>query len=89
MTSWTPPVTDDSPDGSDLMAAEASRRWSRAHPVRTGIAALVALWPRRQGRGAGVPPAAELVERKPFEALRARHQWLLHLARLRAEDELT
>lgn len=89
MTSWTPPVTDDSPDGWDLMATEASKRWSRAHPVRAGIAALVALWRRRQGHGAGVPPAAELVERKPFQALRAKYQWLLHLARLSAEDELT
>lgn len=87
MTTWSPPVTDDDrPDPWDVMAAEASKRWIKAHPVRAGVAALVALWRRKQGHGAGVPPVAELVERKPFQSLRARHQWLLHLARLRAEQ---
>ena len=90
MTSWTPPVTDnDRPDPWDLMAAEASKRWRRAHPVRAVGAALVALWRRKRGLRAGLPPALELVERSPYQALKARCRWLLHLHRLGGEDELT
>ena len=90
MTSWTPPVTDnDRPDPWDLMAAEASKRWRRAHPVRAVGAALVALWRRRRGRRVGLPPALELVERKPYQAMVARYRWLLHLHRLSADPDLT
>jgi len=66
------------------MAAEASRRWSKEHPVRSRIAALEARRRRKQGLAADVPPVAELMERSSSQALRAQHQWLLHLARLKA-----
>ena len=84
MTSWIPPLTEDSPVAWDLMAAEASRHWSKEHPVRSRIAALEARRRRKQGHAADVPPVAELVERSSFQALRGRRQWLLHLARLKA-----
>jgi len=87
MTSLFPLVTDDDrPDAWDLMAAEVSKRWRRKHPVRAGGAALVALWHRKRGCKAGLPPALELVERSPFQAFKARYRWLLHLHRLRGEQ---
>ena len=49
------------------------------------MAVLVARRHRRQGREAGWPHLLEMVERQPLEAFKAHHQWLLHLARLRAE----
>ena len=85
MTSIRFPLTEDSPDAWDALAAEASRRWSKEHPARAALGALVARRRRKQGREAGWPHLLEMVERQPFEALKAHHQWLLHLARLRAE----
>ncbi len=85
MTTIWSPRTEDSPDAWDELAAEASGRWIKAHPVRAALAALVARRHRKQGREAGWPHLLEMVERHPVQAFKARCRWLLHLARLRAE----
>ena len=85
MTSIRFPLTEDSPDAWDELAAEASRRWSTAHPVRAALTALAALWRRKQGREAGWPPLLEMVERHPVQARKAHYRWFIHLVRLRAE----
>ena len=81
MTTIWFPRTEDSPDAWDALAAEASSRWSKEHP----LVGLLAFKRKRQGRSAGRPNLLEMVERQPLEAFKAHHQWLLHLARLRAE----
>ena len=85
MTSIRFPLTEDSPDAWDVLAAEARIHWSKEHPRRALLVGLLAFKRKRQGRSAGRPNQLEMVERQPFEALKAHHQWLLHLARLRAE----
>ena len=79
-----PPI-EDSPDAWDALAAEASSRWSKEHPRRALLVGLLAFKRKRQGRSAGRPNLLEMVERQPLEAFKAHHQWLLHLARLRAQ----
>jgi hypothetical protein len=85
MTTIWFPLTEDSPDAWNALAAEANSRWNKAHPVRAALAALVAYRHRKQGREAGWPHLLEMVERHPVQAFKARCRWLLHLARLRAE----
>ena len=79
------PPTEDSPDAWDALAAEASSRWAKAHPRRAFVAEMLAFKRRKKGREGGRPNLLEMVERKPFQASKAHHQWLLHLVRLRAE----
>ena len=85
MTSIRFPLTEDSPDAWDALTAEASSRWAKAYPRRALLVGLLAFKRKRQGRSAGRPNLLEMVQRQPFEALKAHHQWLLHLARLRDE----
>ena len=85
VTSIQFPLTEDSPDAWDALAAEANSRWNKAHPVRAALAALVARRRRKQGREAGWPHLLELVERQPFQARKAHYRWFMHLVRLRAE----
>ena len=85
MTTIWFPQTEDSPDAWDELAAEASGRWIKAHPVRAALAALVARRHRKQGREAGWPPLLEMLERQPFQARKAHYRWFIHLLRLRAE----
>ena len=85
MTSIRFPLTEDSPDTWDALTAEASSRWSKAHPVRAALAALAARRRRKQGQEAGWPHLLEMVERQPFQARKAHYRWFIHLVRLRAE----
>ena len=87
MTTIYFPPTEDSPDAWDALAAEVNSRWSKAHPVHAALAALVARRRRKQGQEAGWPHLLEMVERKPFQARKAHHQWLQHLIRLRAQGK--
>ena len=87
MTSIRFPRTEDSPDAWDALAAEASSRWAKAYPRRAFVAEMLAFKRRKQGREGGRPNLLEMVERKPFQASKAHHQWLLHLVRLRAQGK--
>jgi hypothetical protein len=85
MTSIQFPPTEDSPDAWDALSAETSSRWAKAYPRRAFVAEMLAFKRRKQGRERGRPNLLEMVERQPFQASKAHHQWLLHLVRLRAE----
>jgi hypothetical protein len=87
MTTIYFPQTEDSPDAWDALAAEASSRWAKVHPRRAFVAEMLAFKRRKQGRERGRPNLLEMVERHPFQASKAHHQWLLHLVRLRAEGK--
>ena len=87
MTSIRFPLTEDSPDAWDALTAEASSRWAKEHPRRAFVAEMLAFKRRKQGREGGRPNLLEMVERKPFQASKAHHQWLLHLVRLRAQGK--
>ena len=87
MTTIYFPPTEDSPDAWDALAAEVSSRWAKAHPRRAFVAEMLAFKRRKQGREGGRPNLLEMVERKPFQASKAHHQWLLHLIRLRAQGK--